>query len=168
MCWGDVVTDDDFDEFFRASYAPMARALAVAAGDAETAEDVVQDAFLQALRHWSQVRTYDRPEAWVRRVALNKLNDQGRRRGRRDRALGRLRSQRQAAAPESVDDLDLADGIATLTEQQRRVVALYYLADLPVREVADDLGLAEGTVKSHLAAARAALATHLEVSDDRP
>lgn len=167
MCGGDVVADDDFEEFFRASYAPLARALAVATGDAQLAEDVVQDAFLQALRHWGRIRAYDRPEAWVRRVALNKLADQGRRRGRRDRAVQRLRAQRPAASHEPADAVDLVVGIGALTEQQRQVVGLYYLLDLPVREVAEDLGLAEGTVKSHLAAARTALATHLEVSDDR-
>lgn len=161
------MADDDFDEFFRASYAPLARALAVVTGDAQEAEDVVQDAFLQALRHWGRVRAYDRPEAWVRRVALNKQLDQGRRRGRRDRAVERLRAQRPPATDGATDGPDLVAAIAGLTEQQRRVVGLYYLLDLPVREVADDLGLAEGTVKSHLAAARAALATHLEVSDDR-
>lgn len=164
MCWGEVLADDDFDAFFRASYAPMVRALAVVAADTQVAEDVAQDAFLQALRHWPKVRGYDRPEAWVRRVALNRLADQGRRRGRRDRAMERLALARTAEPVPA--DPDLAAAIAGLSDQQRRVVALHYLLDLPVDEVAADLGIAPGTVKSHLAAARKALAAVLEVVDD--
>jgi RNA polymerase sigma-70 factor (ECF subfamily) len=159
-----VVADDDFDAFFRASYAPLVRALAVVAADAQVAEDVVQDAFVQALRHWPKVRGYDRPEAWVRRVALNKLADRGRRHRRRDRAVERMGRARPPADEPS--DLDLAAAIAALPEQQRRVVGLFYLLDLPVAEVADDLGVAPGTVKSHLAAARKTLSTVLEVVDD--
>jgi RNA polymerase sigma-70 factor (ECF subfamily) len=159
-----VVADDDFDQFFRASYAPLVRALAVVAADLQVAEDVVQDAFLQALRHWPRVRGYDRPEAWVRRVALNRLADRGRRRQRRDRAMSRLAGARAVELVPA--DPDLAAAIAYLPEQQRRVVGLFYLLDLPVAEVADDLGIAPGTVKSHLAAARKTLSTVLEVVDD--
>lgn len=166
VCWGDVVADDGFDEFFRASYAPLTRALTVATADAELAEDLVQDAFLQALRHWRRVQGYERPEAWVRRVALNKLADHGRRRGRRDRALDRLRAERVPSGDQDVG-VDLVAAITALSDQQRQVVGLFYLLDLPLRDVAADLDIAEGTVKSHLAAARHALAIHLEESDDR-
>ena len=166
MCWGDVVADDDFDAFFRESYAPLARALAVAAGDVQVAEDVVQDAFVQALRHWPRIRSYDRPEAWVRRVALNRLVDLERRRGRRDRAVDRLRAASKEPDDSVGDGVDLTAAVAALPPQQRLVVGLYYFADLSVRDVAVDLGIAEGTVKSHLAAARLALAAHLEVADD--
>jgi hypothetical protein len=43
--------DADYDEFFRSHYAPLVRAVAVAAGDEEAA-DAVQDAFLEAHRRW--------------------------------------------------------------------------------------------------------------------
>jgi RNA polymerase sigma-70 factor (ECF subfamily) len=127
---------------------------------------VVQDAFLQALRRWPEVRGYDRPEAWVRRVALNRLVDHERRRGRSRRAVERMRAEPPPPDHPVTADLDLLAAVADLSPQQRQVVGLYYLADLPVREVAEDLDIAEGTVKSHLAAARRALAAHLEVVDD--
>jgi RNA polymerase sigma-70 factor (ECF subfamily) len=52
--------------------------------------------------------------------------------------------------------------LAQLPDVQRQVVALYYFEDRDVREVAERLGLAVGTVKSHLFRARRALAGMLE------
>ena len=55
----------------------------------------------------------------------------------------------------------LAKAIATLPVKQRRVVVMFYLADLSVREIARQEGVAEGTVKTWLRRGRAALAIKL-------
>ena len=155
--------DAEFDELFRRHYAPLVRALSVASGREEAA-DAVQDAFLEAHRRWGRVRDYDRPEAWVRRVAVNRLVDGHRRRVRGDRLLAR------AAVVDRADlaptDLDLRAAVRGLPQGQRLVVCLHYLADLSVADVADALGVTEGTVKSQLHDARRSLAQAKEVSRD--
>jgi RNA polymerase sigma-70 factor (ECF subfamily) len=153
----------DFDAFFREEYPRLVGALSVAVGP-ETAADVAQEAFVRANARWGRVRRMDRPAAWVRRVALNLVTDHHRRLRRR-RAIDPL-----LVGDESVElaprDRDLAEALATLPTRQRLVVALHYLLDLPVAEVARELGVAEGTVKATLHQARAALRARLEVIDD--
>lgn len=62
----------------------------------------------------------------------------------------------------SYRDVDVA--VSALPRRQREVVTLHYLLDLPVREVAAVLSISEGSVKSHLFDARAALRASLESS----
>jgi len=152
----------ELEALFRAEYAPLVRALAVVAGDTESAADAVQDAFVQAFRHWRRIRRYDAPALWVRRVAVNRVLNQHRGRRRRDVAVAGL----PRPAEPSGRDLDVGPAVAALPPQQRTAVALHYLADLPVAEVALVMDLAPGTVKAHLHAARRALAPELEVTDD--
>jgi RNA polymerase sigma-70 factor (ECF subfamily) len=148
----------EFDRLFRAEYPRLVRALTLASGDAELAADAVQDAFLQAHRHWRRVRTYRDPAAWLRRVAVNRLAN-GRRGVRRLQGFLARAPRADAVAPTDVAALvDLRAAVAGLSHQQRMVVALHYLLDLPVAEVAKTMDVAAGTVRSHLHAARQSLA----------
>ncbi|MCB1248436.1 MAG: sigma-70 family RNA polymerase sigma factor [Acidimicrobiales bacterium] len=163
------MTDDGFEQLFRQEFAPLVRALAVACGDPRRAEDAVQDAFVQAHRHWRRVRGYDQPGAWVRRAALHRLVDQ-----ERSAARDRHRRRRLAAQPTNeplghehatVARAELVDALGALPERQRLVVCLHYLADLSVDDVAAALEVAPGTVKSQLHDARSNLLRSLEVRD---
>ncbi len=100
----------------------------------------------------------------MRRVAVNKLRNGHRNRRRRDEILAGIR----APEPAQLDalDLDLLAAVRALPQRQRLAVCLHHLAGYPVGEVADALGVAEGTVKSNLHDARAALRRALEVPDD--
>ncbi len=153
-----------FESFMSAEYSSvLAFARAVTGGWSE-AEDVTQEAFLAAYQQWVEVGDYERPGAFVRRVVANKSVSRFRRRTREAAAIERL-------SPASPGEPDVADpqfwaAVTALPPQQRHVVALYYLEDRPVLEVAEILGRAEGTVKAHLAAARRNLAARLEVGVD--
>jgi RNA polymerase sigma-70 factor (ECF subfamily) len=61
------VPDDDFPAFYAASYARIVGLVIVLLGERAEAEDIAQEASARALRRWPQIRTYDAPEAWVRR-----------------------------------------------------------------------------------------------------
>jgi RNA polymerase sigma-70 factor, ECF subfamily len=152
-----------FDDLFAREYARLVRALAIGCGDAEMAADAVQDAFVQAHRHWRRVAAYDDPAAWVRRVAINRLANQRRGRRRLDAALPRLWQPDEVEAPRAASEV--ARVVAELPPRQRLAVCLHYVADLSVADVAAALGVTEGTVKSQLHDARAALRTRLEVRD---
>jgi len=153
-----------FEDLFRHHYPRLVRALALAAGPEEAA-DAVQEAFIAAHRHWKRISGYDDPAGWVRRVAVNRLSNRRRSLGRRDRAVRRLGGER-LGPDRPAADLDLAAAVAALPQGQRLAVGLFYLADLPVAEVAEAMGITAGTVKSQLHDARRSLAAHLEVFDD--
>jgi RNA polymerase sigma-70 factor (ECF subfamily) len=130
-------------------------------GDRGRAEDVAQEALAAAQQAWPTVSRYDRPGAWVRRVALNRASNVRRRRGREVVAL-----RRANVAPGTVDvpaagDERLWRLVRELPEQQRFAVVLYYVEDRSVAEVADILQCSEDSVKTHLSRARAALARAL-------
>jgi RNA polymerase sigma-70 factor (ECF subfamily) len=156
----------DFDELFRATFGPMVRSLAVACGDREAAADAVQDAFIRAYARWRRIAHYEDPAGWVRHVALNRLRDHFRTTTRGRRAVARLASQTggEPTAPppaEPADSPGLLTHIAGLPPQQRIAVALFYVEQLSVREVADAMGVSEGAVKYHLHAARERLRTRV-------
>jgi RNA polymerase sigma-70 factor (ECF subfamily) len=155
---------DDFEDFYLGSYARLVGQLTVVTGSLEDAEDAVQEAFARASVRWGWLRNYDAPEAWVRRVALN-LATSGLRRARRHLALlGRLHAH--GGKPVRADDagadrVAIEAGLGRLPLRYRQVLALHYGADLPVGQIARQLDLPVGTVKSRLARARAALGAYL-------
>lgn len=152
---------DDFEGLFDAHYERLVRALTVVAGNRDIAADAVQDAFVKAHLHWNKISRYDDPSGWVRRVAINRLRDEHRRTRRKRRALERLRSQ--PTVPDNGHDIDeFARLLAALPRQQRLTTALYYVDSLTVAEIADTLGISDGTVKSHLHDARQRLRPILE------
>jgi RNA polymerase sigma-70 factor (ECF subfamily) len=154
----------DFDEIFRDHYERLVRSLAVACGDREAAADAVQDGFTRAYTRWRRIARYEDPVGWIRHVALNRLRDHFRRAERGRAAVDRLGGQTATTTPGPDAPDDLLDRLATLPRQQRVAVALYYVDELSVREIADAMGLSEGAVKYHLHAGRASLRERLEES----
>jgi RNA polymerase sigma-70 factor (ECF subfamily) len=154
-----------FDDVYAAHYADLTVQLYAYFGDRQEAQDVVQEAFCRALARWRTVSEYDDPVAWVRRVAWNLAVSRWR---RARTALNFVRRQRpgepQLEGP-SPERVALVAALATLPATQRRAVVLHYLADLPVAEIADREGVAEGTVKSWLHRGRAALAEQLKPTE---
>ena len=108
---------------------------------------------MRAHARWRTLRHYDDPVGWMRRVAINLLHDDRRRAARKRRAIARLAAEPEDTAPPPEPD-GLAELLAALPRQQRMAVALFYVDGLAVAEVAAAMGLAEGSVKSHLHDAR--------------
>lgn len=148
------------EDLFRREFAPMVRALTILAGDREAAADAVQDAFVQAHRHWARVSRLDDPAGWVRHAAVNRVRNQRRGHSRMVAALPRLLRQEDSMAEptaRATATADLVPVLAALPEQQRAAVVLYYLLDQPTSAVAETLGVTESTVRSHLRNARSRL-----------
>lgn len=155
----------DFDECFRRHYARLVRSLGAGA---DGAEEAVQEAFVAAHLRWAMVSQLDDPVGWVRRVAIRRILNQNRSLLRRDRAIARLSARPSPAGPVDADERvgdDLSAAIRRLPIRQRLALVLHHLEDLSVRDVADAMGVSEGTVKSQLHDARANLRSHLEVDD---
>jgi RNA polymerase sigma-70 factor (ECF subfamily) len=159
-----MATGEGFHDFYRDAYPRLVAQLYAVTTDLGEAEDVLQEAFVRAAMRWSTIRTYASPEAWVRRVAFNLALQSLRRVRRHARALLRLGPPAPVPAL-STDSVEVREALRRLPVGQRQVVVLYYLADLPVDQVAAELGIPTGTVKSRLMRARKELTARL---DERP
>jgi len=154
--------DDDYVALFRSTYPRLVVGLSFL-GDAAGAEDAVQDAFVQALRHWDRVRTYEDRSGWVRRVALNRQANQRRSRLRRDHAVERLSALPSGAHDTDVSSvLDLRAALADLPVRERTAVVLHHVIGVPLAEIAVDLDLPVGTVKSIVFRSRSRLRDRLD------
>lgn len=136
-------------------------------GDAE-AEEVAQEAFLRLHRERQRFRGESRVSTWLHRVAFRLAVDRRRRPRRKYPHVDAEHLERHPAERSRVDPLEgalrsetavaLERAIQRLSAPQQAVIRLHYWLDASVPEIAGQLGLPEGTVKSHLHRGRAALA----------
>lgn len=155
--------DEAYAWLFRREYPAIVRTVACILDDREAAKEVTQEAFERLLVHWARISRYDRPGAWVRRVAIRIAVRSARLRLRRASAERSAWSPGPAAGPA---DLDLRRTLVRLPRRQRAAVTLFYLEDRPVAEVAELLGCSPATVRVHLHRARQRLATVLGQEGD--
>jgi RNA polymerase sigma-70 factor (ECF subfamily) len=158
-----------YDDFYAANRRGVLSLAWSLTGDSSTAEELAQDAFLEALRSWDKIGRYDRPDAWVRRVVANRAVSRFRRRRSERGAMAKLRAERLRVvdAPALPDeDEQFWRHVRALPPRQAQCVALHYLEDRPVAEIAEILGCTETTVRVHLHRGRLALAERLEITED--
>jgi RNA polymerase sigma-70 factor, ECF subfamily len=159
-----------FEEFCQANYGRTVALLAAITGSRHEAQDVAQQVYARALARWSRLRGYGLAEPWVRKVALRIAIDARRPLRRNLAGAVRLARQRRPADPESADDLkhtSLGVALLSLPLPERQVMALHYVADLPVHAIAAECDLAVGTVKTRLEAARRHLDAVLQENELR-
>jgi RNA polymerase sigma-70 factor (ECF subfamily) len=131
--------------------------------DRGDAEDAVQDSFIQALERLDDCRDPSAFGAWLRRIVRNRARSVGRRERIRDTSsLDVVLTARSPDDPRRAFELTTLRGrlegaLAELTDVQRRVVLMHDLEGFRHREIAEELELPEGTVRSHLFLARRAL-----------
>lgn len=142
-------------------------------GDPGSAEDIVQETMLRAWRHPDRVsdRTVA-PRAWLYTVARRLAIDRHRAlRARPAEAVG-LTVLAGQAAPDQIDaaitQWDLASALARLRPRDRDLLTARYLRDRGIDDIAADLNVPPGTVKSRLSAARDALRRNLQPGVLRP
>jgi RNA polymerase sigma-70 factor, ECF subfamily len=159
------MAEEEFSAFYAATYQRLLGQLVLLSGDRDEAEDALQEAFARAAVRWGRLRRYEVPEAWVRRVALNLTRMAARRLRRRTAALLKLGSA-PAAADLSAETVDLLAALRALPLAKRQVLVLHHLVGLPVAEIARELRLPVGTVKTRLARGRRALARRLALDPE--
>jgi len=168
-----AVTSDvqaQYEDFFVNNYSATVGLLMSMGITQEQAQDASQDAFVKLYTRWSRLRRHDSPEAWVRRVAINRARDLHRsdaRRTRREERVGEPTTS--PGADQGIGDADSTRRLLLqLPRRQRTIAALFYIDDMPVKEIADSLGLSSGAVKFHLNRARKSLKAVLgdDISED--
>jgi RNA polymerase sigma-70 factor, ECF subfamily len=153
----------EFDAFLATSYRLLVGIAHGLTGDRELAEDLAQEACARA---WEQVHRgapIRSLEAWAATVVVNLARSQLRRRRTRHAVAPELqrRARLDGPAPDHSGRADLALDVAAalrrLSHRQRQATVLRFYLGLDVAEIAAQLGVSEGTVKSALSRARAAL-----------
>lgn len=135
----------DYEQVFRDAGPGLWRTIyAFAAGQREIADDAVAEAFARALERAGQIRD---PVPWLYRTAL-RLAAADLRLGRRERRAAASGRDQPAAVTSGLGAL--VPALRQLSPAQRAAVVLHYEADLPVREVARQMGTSVAAVKVHL------------------
>ena len=158
------MSDAEFEDVYRRELHAIVALATSLTGSRETGRDLAHEAMLRAYRGWAKVGTLDRPGAWIRRVLINLAIDHARRRQRERRALTRL----EPAPPLEHSDPTSARfwaAVRALPERQRAAIALHYLDDLSIDEIAEILDVTAGTIKTSLFKARQSLAVTLKAEE---
>jgi RNA polymerase sigma-70 factor (ECF subfamily) len=132
-------------------------------GDAEAVSDVLQDAYLNVYRSLERFRGASRYETWVYRIVVNAARSHMRRVRRlreRETSLDQRQEEPLVADVESCptdrvhERIDVISLLARLSESDRELLTLRYLAGMTIQQVAAELGASEGAVKVRLHRAR--------------
>jgi RNA polymerase sigma factor (sigma-70 family) len=147
------------EDLYRRRHGAFQVMLASITGNADSARDVVQEAFAQALRDQDGYRGEGSLEGWVWRIAFRvAIGSKG------SRELGLDEVPEIAFVDESSDPV-LAAAVRVLPPQRRMAIFLRYYADLSYAEIGEVLGIAEGTVAATLSQAREQLGAELSVNE---
>jgi len=153
--------DQGFADFFRTCLPVVTRTLTALTGDTRVVEDVAQDAMVIARHRWQDIRSYDKPEAWVLKVAI-RLMRRWQQRHERETPL--------VVVPDVADQVHEVElvhsAVRRLSPRHREAVALHHLLGYSVSEIASVLVVGESTVRTHLSRGRDELRRILGGSDE--
>jgi RNA polymerase sigma-70 factor (sigma-E family) len=143
-----MATDEDFRGFFAQHYERLCRLGFLLTGDPAQAEDLAQDALVRTWRRWRLVRRPDNPEAYARKVLVNRHRSLLRRALVEARYRYRDRPNQDSSDEHREDAIVLWAATRRLPLRQRAVLVLRYYEDLSEAEIARVLGIPVGTVKT--------------------
>jgi RNA polymerase sigma-70 factor, ECF subfamily len=153
-----MMRNEDFQRVYDAHAASLLAFLEYRTGNLELAKDIHADTFERILKtRWRFDSRKASEKTWLFAIALNVLRDQGRRRAAEARALDKVAAGGSEAWDESerLDDRDaVRRGLASLPDDEREAVSLYYGADLSLEEIARITGTRTTTIKGRLARGR--------------
>ncbi|TCB96837.1 sigma-70 family RNA polymerase sigma factor [Micromonospora zingiberis] len=166
MTAGSVGPRPDFAEFFAYAYPAVLTQAIMLCGDRADAEDATQEAFVEAYRVWDRIAAYDVPEAWIRRVMVQRLWKVYRKRKTGQERLLQLPVPAQASPEQTAEAREVLRLLATLPPRQRITLALFCLEGWSQQEIAAALGMTRGGVAANVAKARQTLREALGMAAD--
>ena len=150
-------------QLYEASYNSVYKSVKAMVADEDTVLDIVQDGFIKAFQSLEQLDAPEHFRAWLKRIATNKALDHLKKKKpllftdleNEEGELPDFADERVEASPEAVLDRKetarlLQEILATLSEEQRLVIGMFYYEEMSVRDIAQTLGCSENTVKSRL------------------
>jgi RNA polymerase sigma factor (sigma-70 family) len=143
MMTNPTASNASFEDFYAERFVPLSRLAYLLTGSSERADELAQDACEQVLRRWDVI---DHPRQYARLAVINGSRSSGRRLRLAERTPGDDRYSVEL----DTDALAVRGVLAELPPREREIVVLRYYADLRIDDIAADLGIPAGTVKSHL------------------
>lgn len=150
----------EFAELVESESRGLVAAVEAIVGDRGRAEEIAQEAFERCYVRWRRVSQYDRPGAWVHRVAINAAISHLRRSSGERRAWQRVAGFASPPHPDptaALDDSGIWVAVRALPREQAAAIALHYAADLSIADIALTMRLTAPAVKSLLHRGRSAL-----------
>jgi RNA polymerase sigma-70 factor, ECF subfamily len=158
-----TASEQEFDAFFRKVQPRLVAQAYVYTGVLAQAQDLAHETLARAWEQWSRIRDYENPGAWARKVLSNLATSESRR--------TKVRRQHQTSLTDvdgpDLEALALADALRTIPMPQRHAIVLHDAIGIPIHDVALELGVPEGTVRSWLSRGRRALAVELNMTDEK-
>ena len=159
-----VVGLESFEAFYRREFRGLVALALALSGSRIAAEDLAQEALMVAHKRWDEVAILERPEAWVRRVVSNMAVSEFRKRAAEMKAIGRLAARRHEPVPAmEPEDHQFWKMVRALPTNQATAIALHYIEDMSVNDIAEVMDCSPSTAKVHLFRGRKALAAKLGV-----
>lgn len=154
------------ERLYDTRYDEYRRVAGLAAGNWDLADDMVHDAFVIALRKVDALKNPDAIDAWMYRILINRIRSH-RRHARRSPEVYESALSDDGRGDAANQRIDVARAVSELPRRQRTVVALRYFTDLTYAEIAQVLGIREGTVAATLHKAHNQLETSLSTEVER-
>ena len=152
-----------FEEFFEAEYDRIMRAMYLASGQRDLAEELTQEAMARAYERWDRIRQLDSPAGYVMKMAFNLRHSWFR---RATRVLVSARpDQRSASSPADLR-YEIEDMLGSLPTEQREALVLVEWLGLSSEEAGSVLGISSASVRGRIHRARTALRSRLGEEDD--
>lgn len=160
-----------FDEFLETQLGPLNRYARVLSGDRQSAHDLVADTLVAASKRWDTIRQLDLPAAYVRRMLTNRHIDLTRRRrmvrwtqiSPEDHHIPAIEDHTDA-----IHQRGFLDGLLReLPARQRAALVFRFYLGLPDDEIAQELGMTLGSVRSAISRGLATLRTKTTAQDIR-
>ncbi|MFJ9241561.1 RNA polymerase sigma factor [Streptomyces sp. NPDC101776] len=161
-----AVGQRDFEDFFAGAYGRVLAQVIMLCGSREDAEDVTQEAFLEAYRAWDRIAGYELPEAWVYRVAVQRLWKTRRRRRTGQDRLPDVPVPVRAGPEQSAEAREVLRLLAALPSRQRVTMVLFCLHGWSQKEIAETLRMTRGGVAANVSKARRTLKEALDMAAD--
>ncbi|MFJ5307551.1 RNA polymerase sigma factor [Streptomyces sp. NPDC088350] len=161
-----AVGQRDFETFFASAYGRVLAQVIMLCGSREDAEDVVQEAFLEAYRAWERIAEYDLPEAWVYRVSVQRVWKTQRRRRTGQGRVPDVPVPVRASPEQSAEAREVLRLLAALPPRQRVTMVLFCLHGWSQGEIAKTLRMTRGGVAANVSKARRTLKEALDMAAD--
>jgi RNA polymerase sigma-70 factor (sigma-E family) len=150
---------------YSAHYRGLVRLASYLTGDRDSADEVVQDAYVKVLGRWGGLRDLDKGEAYLRQTVVNLSRSRLRHRVVVDRHAPAPMPDAPSAEAGAITQLErdaVVRALGELPRRQREAIVLRYYADLSEAQTAHAMGISAGAVKSHTSRGMAALRHLLE------
>jgi len=152
-------------ELYSEHYRALVRLAAMLVRDTQTAEEVVQDAFVAMHGGWQRLRDNDKALAYLRQAVVNRSRSVLRHRAVIDKNMQKAPPDMPSAEHGALVLLErhaVVAALRALPDRQREAIVLRYYADLSEAEIAASMGISRGAVKSHTFRGMTALRAALE------